>query len=65
MPLRQYQSEELALIARYSLILFQRQKSSTTSKSAFEIISGKQSLLPHTVDEYQSKILKAYNFTKE
>ena len=44
---------------------FNAQKSSTTNKSAFEIVSGQQPLLPHTVDEYKGKVPRAYNFTKE
>ena len=44
---------------------FNAQKSSTTNKSAFEIVTSQQPLLSHTMDEYQGKVPRAFNFTKE
>ena len=41
------------------------QKIFYTSKSAFEIATGQQTLLPLTMDEYSEKNLRAFNFTKE
>ena len=45
---------------------FNSKKSSATNKSAFEIVTGQQPFLPHTVQEsYKGKNPKAFNFTKE
>ena len=44
---------------------FNTQKSSSTNKSPFEIVISQQPLLPHTVDEYNGKNPRAFNFTKE
>lgn len=45
---------------------FNSKKSSATNKSPFEIVTGQQPLLPHTVQEtYRGKHPKAFNFTKE
>ena len=44
---------------------FNAQKSSSTNKSPFEIVTGQQPLLPHIVDEYSIKNPRAFNFTKE
>lgn len=45
---------------------FNSQKSSSTNKSPFEIVTGQQPLMPHTVDgPYTGKSPRAYNFTKE
>ncbi|KAL0401393.1 UNVERIFIED_CONTAM: Transposon Tf2-11 polyprotein [Sesamum latifolium] len=41
-------------------LCFNAQKSSSTNKSAFEIITGQQPLLPHTLDSPQSKRIKKY-----
>ncbi|KAL2252047.1 UNVERIFIED_CONTAM: hypothetical protein Sindi_2327000, partial [Sesamum indicum] len=35
-------------------LCFNAQKSSSTNKSAFEIITGQQLLIPHTLDSLQS-----------
>ncbi|KAL0451523.1 UNVERIFIED_CONTAM: hypothetical protein Slati_1130400 [Sesamum latifolium] len=37
-------------------LCFNAQKSSSTNKSAFEIVTGQQPLLPHTLDSPQSKL---------
>jgi len=45
---------------------FNSKKSSATNKSAFEVVTGQQPLLPHTVQEvYKGKNPRAFNFTKE
>ena len=44
---------------------FNSQKSSSTNKSPFEIVNGQQTLLPHTIDEYEGKNPRAFMFTKE
>ncbi|KAL0434741.1 UNVERIFIED_CONTAM: hypothetical protein Sradi_0182000 [Sesamum radiatum] len=41
-------------------LCFNAQKSSSTNKSAFEIVTGQQPLLPHTLDSPQSKRMKKY-----
>ncbi|GMP97113.1 hypothetical protein CsSME_00045491 [Camellia sinensis var. sinensis] len=47
-------------------LCFNSQKSSSTGKSAFEIVNGQQPLLPHTVDgPYEGKSPRAYQFAKE
>lgn len=44
---------------------FNSKKSSATNKSAFEIVTGQQPILPHTVQEsYKGKNPKASNFTR-
>ncbi|KAJ7963973.1 Retrotransposon protein, putative, Ty3-gypsy subclass [Quillaja saponaria] len=45
---------------------FNAQKSSATNKSPFEIVTGQQPLLPHTLDgPYTGKSPKAHHFTKD
>ena len=45
---------------------FNSKKSSSTNLSAFEVVTGQQPLLPHTVGEgYTGKNPRAFNFTKE
>ncbi|XP_024172170.1 uncharacterized protein LOC112178219 [Rosa chinensis] len=45
---------------------FNSKKSSSTNKSAFEIVTGQQPLLPYTVQEvYKGANPRAFNFTKE
>lgn len=45
---------------------FNSKKSSATNKSSYEIVTGQQPILPHTVQEsYKGKNPKASNFTKE
>ncbi|KAL0453874.1 UNVERIFIED_CONTAM: hypothetical protein Slati_1365500 [Sesamum latifolium] len=47
-------------------LCFNAQKSSSTNKSAFEIISRQQSLFPHTLDSPQSvRSPRARNFSQE
>ncbi|KAL0416333.1 UNVERIFIED_CONTAM: Transposon Ty3-I Gag-Pol polyprotein [Sesamum latifolium] len=47
-------------------LCFNAQKSSSTNKSAFEIVIGQQSLLPHTLNSPQSvRSLLARNFSQE
>ncbi|KAL0454953.1 UNVERIFIED_CONTAM: Transposon Tf2-11 polyprotein [Sesamum latifolium] len=47
-------------------LCFNAQKSSSTNKSAFEIITGQQPLLPHTLDSRQSvRSPLAQNFSQE
>ncbi|KAJ7958669.1 Retrotransposon protein, putative, Ty3-gypsy subclass [Quillaja saponaria] len=44
---------------------FNAQKSSATNRSPFEIVTGQQPLLPHTLDEpYTGKSPKAHHFTR-
>ncbi|XP_022888965.1 uncharacterized protein LOC111404384 [Olea europaea var. sylvestris] len=48
------------------IICFNVQKSSSTNKSHFEIVTGQQPLLPHTVDiERSTKSPQAKNFSQE
>ncbi|KAJ7947141.1 Retrotransposon protein, putative, Ty3-gypsy subclass [Quillaja saponaria] len=45
---------------------FNAQKSSATNRSPFEIVTGQQPLLPHTLDgPYTGKSPKAHHFTKD
>ena len=44
---------------------FNARKSSATNKSPFEVVTGQQPSLPHTVHEYHGKNPRAFNFTKE
>ncbi|KAK8646204.1 hypothetical protein V6N13_119998 [Hibiscus sabdariffa] len=45
---------------------FNSQKSSSTNKSPFEIVTGQQPRLPHTtLQTYQGKSPRAFNFTRE
>ncbi|XP_070050441.1 uncharacterized protein [Nicotiana tomentosiformis] len=47
-------------------LCFNPQKSSSTNRSAFEIVTGQQPLLPHTVNSLNmSKSPRAANFSKE
>lgn len=48
------------------LNFFNAQTSLSIGKSPFEIVSGRQSLLPHIIDHpYTGKNPQAHNFTKE
>jgi len=50
-------------VAQFS---FNSQKSSSTGKTPFEIVCGRQPLMPHVVDHpYAGKSPQAHNFTKE
>src|ERR1051325_4082626 len=45
---------------------FNCQKSSSTGKTPFEIVCGRQPLMPHVIDHpYTGKSPQAFNFTKE
>lgn len=44
---------------------FNSQKSFSTNKSPFKIVNSQQPLLLHTIDEYEGKNPRAFNFTKE
>src|ERR1051325_9004002 len=45
---------------------FNCQKSSSTGKTPFEIVCGRQPLMPHVIDHpYAGKSPQAFNFTKE
>ncbi|KAL0442641.1 UNVERIFIED_CONTAM: hypothetical protein Slati_1986800 [Sesamum latifolium] len=47
-------------------LCFNAQKSSSTNKSSFEIVTGQQPLLPHTLDSPQSvRSPLARNFSQE
>ncbi|XP_022148918.1 uncharacterized protein LOC111017468 [Momordica charantia] len=47
-------------------LCFNCQKSTTTGRTPFEIVCGRQPVLPHVVDHpYVGKSPQAYNFTKE
>ena len=50
-------------VAQFS---FNFQQSSSTGKSPFEIVCGRQPLMPHVIDHpYAGRSPQAYNFTKE